>query len=341
MKFILPFNGSSLSPEINTDLHSLFSISFSLWHLLATCYILVILLGFLGNCMVLYAFPVPGVLKKKNVQYILMMNLAMVDNLIILMQGLPTVGVMFADKWPFRSGICHVLALIKHTVFYMKLCSVLLLAVHKGYTMICPFKSLSLKKEQSTKTVALFWAISFLLNIFGLIGSDSTTFSAKFLSCNAEIYLSKSLNWAGYLLLTILGVAALTLLISLLIISWVARGIRVRRLARQANIARPPITRLQRFKNFLRRNKSIASVVIICTIFIVTTIPVFSVHLLKWTSVSVTPAFILFSELFTMINAILNAAIYAVLFHNFMQFYRERLPRFYSSVMDQCVHRKN
>ena len=327
MKFILPFNGSSLSPEINTDLHSLFSISLSSWYLLATCYILVILLGFLGNCLVLYALPVPGVLEEKKGQYVSMMNLAMVDNLIILMQGLPTVGVMFADKWPFRSGICHVLALIKHTVFYMKLCSVLLLAVHKAYAMIYPFDAIARKsKSSAVKTVAVFWAISFLLNIFGLIGSDSTTFSAMFLSCNAEIYLSKSLNWAGYLLLTILGVAALTLLISLLIISWVARGIRVRRLAREANFDRPRRTPLRRLKNFLRRNKSTASVVIISTIFILTTIPVFLIHLFKWIGVSVPSGAILFAETFVMLNVCLTPAVYTVVIPDLVEYYQQRLP---------------
>ena len=335
MKFILPFNESSLSPHINTDLHSLFSVPLSAWYLLAICYTLAILLGFFGNCMVLHAFPVPGVLKKKNVQYILMMNLAMIDNLIILMQGLPTVGVLFADKWPFKIGVCQVLALIKHTFFYMKLFSVFLLAVHKSYSMLYPFKGMLLSKSSAVKKVGAFWVISFLLNIVGLIGSDSTTFSALFLSCNADIYLSKSLNWAGYFLLTVLGVVVLILLTSLLIISWIARGIRVRRLVREANFVRPPITRLQRLKNFLRRNKSIASVVIICTIFIVTTIPIFLVHIYKWINAPIAAGYVLFGELFTMLNVISNGAIYAVLFHNFLQFYRERLQRLYASVMDR------
>ena len=111
--------------------------------------------------MVLYALPAPGVLEEKKGQYVLMMNLAMVDNLIIMVQGLPTVGVMFADKWAFGSVICHVLALIKHTGFYMKLCSVLLLEVHKAYAMIYPFDALVRKsKSSAVKTVAVFWAIS-------------------------------------------------------------------------------------------------------------------------------------------------------------------------------------
>ena len=164
-----------------------------------------------------------------------------------------------------------------------------------------------------------------LLNIFGLIGSDSTTFSAEFLSCNAEIYLSKSLNWAGYLLLTVLGVDALILLISLLIISWVARGIRVRRLAREANFVRPQRTSLQRLKNFLRRNKSTASVIIISSIFILTTIPVFLIHIFKWVGVSVPPGAILFAEIFVMLNVCLTPAVYTVVIPDLVEYYQQRM----------------
>ena len=328
MTFILPFNGTSLDPDLNTDLHSNFPVSLPFWYVLGAFYSISILLSLIGNSMVLYAFPFPGVLEKKKVAYILMMNLAVNDILVLLVQGLPTVGVFFADKWPFGRGLCHVIALIKHTVFFMKLFSVFLLGLHKAYIMTYPFEGLVLTNTSAMRTVVGFGFLSFLLNIIGIIGSDSTTFSPNFMSCNADIYLSDSLRWEGYLLLAVLGVTVSILMTSLFVIGRIARGIRLRRLDREKHFQRPQRSRIQRLKKLMRRNKSIASVVSIAVLYIVTMIPLLLVHLLKWLHAPTDPRFILFGEIFAILNVVWIPAIYAFLMVRFFQFYQERLSCF-------------
>lgn len=170
--------------------------------------------------MVLYALPKPGVLKKRVVQYVLMMNVAITDILLITIHGTPTVGVFLANKWPFGKGACHVIALVKHTVFFMKLFSIMLLIVHKAYQMVYPFDSQLLKKTDAIKTVSVFWFLSLTLNVIGIIGSENTAFSWKHLSC---IAMQGKREWEGIVLITGLGLAVSIIITSLIVIVPIVR----------------------------------------------------------------------------------------------------------------------
>ncbi|XP_063691214.1 nociceptin receptor-like [Bolinopsis microptera] len=323
MKFVPLFVGTSLDPDLNTDLHTIFMVPLLLWYVLSTLYALIVLFGFLGNLMVLHAFPKRGVLEHKKVQYVLTVSLAATDILVLLVHGVPTMGVFFADKWPFGGELCHVIALIKHTVFYMKLFSVILLCLHKAFTMCFPFRGMVMTKRSSIKTVIALLPLSLLLNTIGLMGSDQTAFSG--LSCNAEIYLKKALNWEGYALLSFLGVIISILLASLVIISHIARGMRARRQEREVHFQRPHISRRRRFINFLRRNKTVASVVIVAVIFIITMIPLSLDHLLERLNVPTNPGMIIFGEIFAMVGVASSPVIYAAVNLPFLQYYQEGL----------------
>ena len=155
--------------------------------------------------------------------------------------------------------------------------------------------------------------------------SKNTALSWRYLSCIAEVYLQEKLAWEGIVLITGLGLAVSIMIASLIVIAPIARGIRVRRLARQANIQRPHVSRIRRFLIFLRRNKSIACSVIITLIFLFTSLPLLLVHILKWQEVPVNPHFILFGEMLAMLNLLLTPLTYAVVINPFRQFYIERL----------------
>jgi hypothetical protein len=198
--------------------------------------------------------------------------------------------------------------------------------------MIYPIDSRNLSKRAAIRTVIGFCFLSFLLNVIGLIGSDYTTFAWMFLSCNAKIYLQEELSWEGCVLLSVLGISVLLIITSLLVIAPIARGIRVRRLQRQARLERPQISRMERLLKFLRRNKSIAAVVLIAVTFIITLIPVFLGHLLKWLHAATNPRFILFAEIFASLNLVLNPVTYAVVMLPFLQFYEERLARLWRQI---------
>ena len=325
MTFVPLFDGTSLDPDVNTDLHTIFMVPLTLWYVLSTLYALIVLLGFLGNLMVLHAFPKRDVLEKKKVQYVLTVSVATTDILVLLVHGVPTMGVFFADKWPFGGKFCHVIALIKHTVFYMKLFSVMLLCLHKAFFMCFPFRGLVMTKRCAIKTVIAFWPLSLLLNTIGLMGSGQTAFSG--LSCNAYnyIYLKKTLSWEGYTLVSVLGVIVSILLTSLVIISHIARGLRVRRQEREGHFQRPHLSWGRRSINFLRRNKSVASVVIVAVIFIITMIPMSLDHLLKRLSVPTNPGMIIFGEIFAMVGVASSPVIYAAVNLPFLQYYQERM----------------
>ena len=327
MNFLLPFNDTSLSPVLNSELNALFPVSISVWHVLGSYYTLNIVLGLLGNCLVLHAFQFPDILDYKKVSRVILTNLAVVDVLVILIQGVPTVGVFFTRRWPFGSGLCHFLALVKYILFYMEVSLVLILSAHRAYILTYPFRGRLITQRSAVKTVVLCWIISFLLNVVGLVGSDVTLFDARFLSCNAGIYLKEKLEWEGYLLGVSLFVAAAALGLSLLVVGWKARRARIKSKRRGADIAHFGLHQFsweRRFWNFIRRNKSTVTVVSVAVVFMISIVPVFLVHLFKYLGVCLHPKLALFEEIFVMLNVVINPFIYSLTNPTFLQFYRNR-----------------
>ena len=327
MKFLLPFNDTSLSPDLNTDLHTMFPVSLSVWYVLAVYYTFNILLGLLGNSLVLHAFHFPNILDYKKVSIVILTNLAVADILCVFVQGLPTVGVFFADRWPFGSELCHFLALMKYILFYMEVSLTMILSAHRAYILTYPFKGRQITKRSTIKTMITFWIISFLLNVVGLVGSDVTFFDARFLSCNAGIYLKKEMEWEGYFLGTCLFIAAFILGVSLLVIGCKAKRARIRRKRREAAIAHFNLHQFswrRRFWNFIQRNKSTVTVVLVAVFFMICVAPVFLVHVLKYLGLHLDPRLALFQEIFVMLNVVVNPFIYSLTNPTFLQFYRER-----------------
>ena len=327
IKFILPFNDSSLSILPNSQLHRTFAISLTSWHVLTVYYTFNILLGLLGNCLVLHAFQFPDVLDYKKVSLVILTNLAVTDILVLLVQGIPTIGVFAADSWQFGSVACHFQALLKYVLFFMEISLVTMLIVHRAYILIYPFKGRLITKRGTVKAVIVFWVVSVLLNVVGLMGSDTTLFDPRFLSCNAGIYLQANAGWEGYVLSFYLLGATLTLIVSLILVGWKARQARLRSQCREAATAHfnlHQFSRTRRFWNFVKRNKSTVTVVAIAVIFLLCMVPVFLVHLLKYVGVPFSAKLTLAQEIVVMYTAVVNPCIYSITNPTFIQFYRER-----------------
>ena len=97
--------------------------------------------------MEIHSFCTPSdVLDYKKISTVILVNLAIADILVIVVQGVPTVGVLFTDCWPFGSDLCHVLALVKYALFYMEVVLVMLLSVHRAYILSFPFRGLLITK---------------------------------------------------------------------------------------------------------------------------------------------------------------------------------------------------
>ena len=90
MIYVPKFEESSLSPGNNTDIHNNFSLPLATWHVITIYYTLKVLLGLLGNSLVLHAFLYPDLLDYKKVSLVILTNLAVADFLVLLVMGLPT-----------------------------------------------------------------------------------------------------------------------------------------------------------------------------------------------------------------------------------------------------------
>ena len=327
MDFILHFNETSLSFPLNAELHTKFSLSLASWHVLTVYYTFNIILGLLGNCLVLHAFQFPDVLDFKKVSLVILTNLAVADILVILIQGVPTIAVFVADSWQLGSVICHLQALSKYILFFMEISLVTMLTVHRAYVLTFPFKGRLITKSSTVKTVVTFWIVSVLLNAVGLMGSETNFFDPRFLTCNAGIYLKSRVTWEGYVLGTYLLGMSLLLGVSLLIVGWKARQARLRSKRREAATAHfnlHQFSKTRRFWNFVRRNKNTVTVVTIAVVFLICMVPVFLVHLLKHVGVPLSSSLTLAQEIVVMYAVVVNPFIYSSTNPSFIQFYRER-----------------
>ena len=109
MVLLPPFNTTSV--DAYPILHLLFPISLPAWYLLGLLYTALVLLGAVGNVLVLHAAR-RKVLDFGKVGGTFFVHLAIADLMIILVQGLPTVAVFFADRWPLGHQLCNVLVSI-------------------------------------------------------------------------------------------------------------------------------------------------------------------------------------------------------------------------------------
>ncbi|KAL5254107.1 hypothetical protein ACHWQZ_G013761 [Mnemiopsis leidyi] len=325
MTLIPKFNFTSIDTDNNTDLHSTFSLSLVTWHFITLYYTLKVLLGLLGNSLVLHAFRYPDLLDYKKISIVILTNLAVADILILLIQGVPTIGVLAADRWPFGSTLCHLLGLTKYTTFYIEVFLTAMLSAHRAYILTFPFKGMLITKRSAVRTIVVIWIASILLNAVGVIGSEITFFDGRFLSCNAGIYLKKELEWEGYLLGTSLLIGSIIIYTSLFIIGWKAKRATVKPAKNRNNMDAPPaVPRKQRLENFVQKNKSTITVCSVVGIFCVSIVPVFIVHLLKYLGVNVSPNLGLTQEVIALFGVVLNPVIYSLTNPTFLKFYKEQ-----------------
>ena len=322
MTLIPEFNDTSITSDYNSNLHTTFSLSLITWHVITIYYTLKILLGILGNSLVLHAFQYPDLLDYKKISLVILKNLAVTDILILLVQGVPTIGVFLADRWPFGSELCQVLGLTKYIMFYIEAFLVIMLSAHRAYILTFPFKGMLLTKRSAIRTVILLWMVSILLNVVGIIGSERTLFDRRFLSCNAGIYLKNELNWEGYLLGISISIEMFIFYISLFIIGWKARQATRADKKRDKSDTPQALSWIQRCEKFLQKNKGTITVLCVAGIFFVSVIPVYLVHLLKFVGFEVSPNLGLTQEIVAMFTYVLNPFIYSLMNPTFLKFYK-------------------
>ena len=198
-----------------------------------------------------------------------------------------------------------------------------MLSVHRAYILTFPFKGMLITKRSAIRTVILLWIGSILLNMVGIIGSESTLFDGRFLSCNAGIYLKKELKWEAYLLGISLSIGSFIFYISLFIIGWKARQATVKGDKKRDKTDTPQaLSWKQRCEKFVQKNKGTITVLSVAGIFCVSVIPVFLVHLLKFVGVKVSPSLGLTQEIVAMFAFVLNPFIYSLINPTFLKFYK-------------------
>ena len=322
MIYVPKFEESSLSTKNNTDIHNIFSLSLTTWHVITIYYTLKVLLGLLGNSLVLHAFLYPDLLDYKKVSLVILTNLEVADFLVLLVMGLPTVAVLIADIWPFGSKVCHFVALTKHTLFYIQVLLVSMLSAHRAYILTFPFKGMLITKRGAVKTAIVLWAVSIILNLIGILGSEVTFFDQSYLSCSATIYVQSKIEWEGYLLGSCLLVGSITLGISLCLIGWKARRGTDNQTSKQEGTI-PKLSRRGKCGMFLQKNKSSVTVISVAGIFSVSMVPVFLVHLCKYMDIYLDPRLKLTQEIMFLFNAVANPIIYSLTNPSFLRFYKQ------------------
>ena len=89
-----------------TDIQAFFGMSSGAWYTLCTLTCIIVLLGLVGNSIVLYTSIHYGALKFDSVTLLFVHNMAIADLIAMLLVFIPMMTTVVAKRWVLGSGLC-------------------------------------------------------------------------------------------------------------------------------------------------------------------------------------------------------------------------------------------
>lgn len=284
----------------------------------AVIYIIVFIVGFLGNTLVIYV--VVRYTKMKTVTNLYILNLALADELYIL--GIPflcTQNVL--SYWPYGEFLCKMYMTADTMSQFSSTFCLTVMSIDRCLAVVHPMRSTKWRKPQVAKIInAMMWIVSFLITLPVIIFSN---IQEGFNSCNITWPDPYNVWSNAFILYTaILGFFGPVVVICLCYLFLVIR-------VRSAG-ARAGVTQLRRSERKVTR-----MVVIIVLVFVLCWLPFFTTNIvnLHYTipenNITATIYFIL--VILTYVNSCANPILYGFLSNNFKQSFQKAL----------CVAREN
>ncbi|XP_072299575.1 somatostatin receptor type 5-like [Eucyclogobius newberryi] len=278
----------------------------------AVIFIIVFVVGLLGNTLVIYV--VFRYTKMKTVTNLYILNLALADELYIL--GIPflcTQNVL--SYWPYGEFLCKIYMTADIMSQFTSTFCLTVMSIDRYLAVVHPLKSVKWRKPQVAKIInALLWVVSFLIALPVTIFSN---IQDEFNTCNITWPDPNNLWSNVFILVTaILGFFGPVVVICLCYLLLVIR-------VRSAG-ARAGLTRRRRSERKVTR-----MVVIIVMVFVLCWLPFFTtnivnlVYTIPESSVNVAIYFSL--VILTYVNSCFNPILYGFLSENFKQSFQKVL----------------
>lgn len=302
-------NNSSLVPQMPVNTTTVVS---------AVIFIIVFIVGLLGNTLVIYV--VVRYAKMKTVTNLYILNLALADEVYIL--GIPflcTHNVL--SYWPYGEFLCKMYMTADTMAQFTSTFCLTLMSIDRYLAVVHPIRSAKWRKPQVAKILnAMMWVVSFLIALPVTIFSK---IQDGFNSCNIT-WPDPYKLWSNVFILytAILGFIGPVVVICLCYLLLVIR-------VRSAGV-RAGLTKRRKSERKVTR-----MVVIIVLVFVLCWLPFFTtnlvnlVHTIPENNITVAIYFIL--VILTYVNSCANPILYGFLSDNFKQSFQKVL----------CVHKAN
>ncbi|KAM8844627.1 somatostatin receptor type 5-like [Spinachia spinachia] len=273
-------------------------------------YLLVFIVGLLGNTLVIYV--VIRYTKMKTVTNLYILNLALADELYIL--GIPLLGInSVLTYWPYGDFLCKVYMTADAMSQFTSTFCLTVMSIDRYLAVVHPLRSAKWRKPQVAKIFnAVMWVVSFLIvlpvTIYSNVQEDLN-------ACNITWPGSQKLQSIIFILYTstlgFFGPLVVIILCYLLIV------IKVRSAGVRAGLT----------KRRKSERKVTRMVVIIVMVFVLCWLPFFTTNLvnLVYTIPENNAGAYFFLVILTYVNSCANPILYGFLSENFKQSFRKVL----------------
>ena len=145
-----------------TNLSSLIGMSQPTRVVLIIINILIVLLGVCGNVSILYLSKKYDALEMDKISVIFLENLAVADILMALMEFLPMLITLIADRWVLGKVLCSFIAYFKTLPTIAKIFLITAVTCHRLHILIKPLRAETLRSRTGHIPALVIWGICFL-----------------------------------------------------------------------------------------------------------------------------------------------------------------------------------
>ncbi|KAL5268679.1 hypothetical protein ACHWQZ_G002510 [Mnemiopsis leidyi] len=276
---------------------------------------LICIVTIIGNCLVLLAICTCRHLRSISNLYI--GNLALVDFIIGVCTMPITVWTLSLNSWQLGQAGCLVTATIDNLAIACSLWTLAASAVDRCFAILRPFKyNRLMNKNIARSMLGAVWLLSLCLALCPVIGWDSYVYSWFSFSCGINP-AAKGHDRYFFLFYTLVA-----LIIPLVVV--VACYIPIYIVSRRANKIHASQTQPGHSK---RQMQAAFLVIIIVSVFTLTTLPIMTVGMLSWLkvidSIPLLAAIVFHIMLYS--NSALNPILYGVFNTSFREVYKSML----------------
>ena len=170
-----------------TSLHPYFPYSDGVFVFLAILNCLIIIVGLVGNCTVIYASKIYHAIKIDKTSLIFLENLAYADILIAIVFYVPITVTLITGRWVLGKEVCFVNAFFTSTPSIAEILILTAISIHRTWAVRNPFNA-DVSSFYVHGLVAVLWLVALIPPVVWLILEMFYFYNPYNLSCVSSVY---------------------------------------------------------------------------------------------------------------------------------------------------------